>query len=89
MSGHYTITRILDPINEHRNAMNAAKDKRVGRDTMASFYADCIRAGMNCEQVTSLNRAIMDRWPRGLVYIKTKAWKELTPKADAAKAVQP
>lgn len=62
------------------NALLAANCKDVTREGMACFYADCIRA----ETITKkpcdwpeINAAIVRRWPKGLVWIKTQAWKKV------------
>ena len=80
------IERIYVSSVEQLNAINAAKDPVVKRDDMASVYADCIRADTAAfitlsERVdfVQVNNAILQRWPKGLEYIKRKAWKLLEP----------
>ena len=77
MSEQITITRIYDADSDFSNAMNAVKDKAATRLVIASFYADCIRARIRPEQVSELNHAILARWPKGLKFIKEKAWGEV------------
>lgn len=78
------IERVYISSVEQSNAINATKEKSVTRDVMAGFYADCIRADALAfhnkdERVNfrEVNQAIMQRWPKGLSYIKDKAWKIL------------
>jgi len=77
MSDQITITRVYSADSDFSNAMNVAKDKTVTRLLMASFYADCIQARISPEQVSALNHAILARWPKGLKFIKEKAWGEV------------
>jgi len=58
-----------------RNAMNAANYTDVKRDGMAEYYADMLSANCTDEQFEQVNRRIVQRWPKGLQYIKTRAWK--------------
>ncbi len=74
------IERIYSPVCEMSNAMNAVADKRCTQKDVAGFYADLIRCA-NIHGVASIdwkkiNEAIVTRWPKGLVRIKTMAWKE-------------
>jgi hypothetical protein len=66
--------RVYDPASATHNALNAAEETSVTRDIMAEFYADCLRAGRDCDY-KAINAAILKRWPKGLNYIKTRAWK--------------
>ncbi len=66
--------RIYHPEIDTSNALLAATQKETTRDLMAEFYADCLRAGRACD-FAAINQAILKRWPRGLNYIKTRAWK--------------
>lgn len=73
------IERVYIPSIDFTNAMNAVADPECTRDTMASFYEDLLRCsfanGTDCIDWKTVNKAILERWPRGLNYIKTKAWK--------------
>ena len=70
--------RIYDPECEASNAVNAAADPECTRDAMASFYADCIRATLaGPVDFARVNRAVLARWPRGLLYVKRRAWREV------------
>lgn len=75
------VERIYWPPVDFSNAMNAAADKECTRDLMASFYEDCLRCsakhGQSSIDWESLNAAILKRWPKGLEYIKRKAWERL------------
>lgn len=74
-----TFERVYIPSIELQNAINAAKDKSCTREIMARFYADCIRCstihGLGSIDWKTLNAAIVNRWPRGLEYIKSLARK--------------
>lgn len=72
----FTVVRTYFPRIETGNALNAAADSECTRETMVSFYADCIRAGTECDW-PAINAAILNRWPRGLQWIKQQAWKGL------------
>lgn len=73
------IEYVYVPANEQANALSAATDPECTRKQMASFYADLIRCGQihgsDSINFDVVNRAILVRWPRGLVWIKTRAWK--------------
>ena len=62
--------------------MEAVKHKGTTSDLMATFYANCIiateRTSVEYTQGESwvyLNKAIIKRWPKGLLNIKKMAWK--------------
>ena len=73
----FTIIRV--PAIDQHNAMTAASNKDVTRDDMATFYADLIlcahQFGDHAIDFEAVHRAILERWPGGLNYIKSKAWK--------------
>jgi len=76
-----TLERVYSPACEQSNAINATKDKSVKRNDMVGFYADCLRCaaihGVHSISWIAVNGAIVDRWPKGLNYIKKQAWKQL------------
>lgn len=61
------------------NALNAAVDPTCTRDLMASVYEDCLHCygkhGKDSIDFKAINEAIVKRWPKGLEYIKMRAWK--------------
>jgi hypothetical protein len=71
--------RVYIPSNEQSNALTAAADPACTRETMAGFYAGLIRCaqvhGADSIDFSAVNRAILARWPAGLVWIKRRAWK--------------
>lgn len=73
------IERIYSPESDTMNAMNAIADPECTRDSMASFYEDLLhcyqRFGQHSIDFKAINEAIVKRWPKGLTYIKNKAWK--------------
>ena len=76
------IERIYVSSIEQSNAVNCTKDKEATRNDMAFVYANCIiadligwRDGTERVDFRIVNDAILKRWPDGLLYIKTKAWK--------------
>lgn len=78
----FTLERIYIASVDQSNAINATKDKRCKAADMAGFYADCIicdaiarRDGIARIDWHAVNYAILERWPKGLVRIKTAAWK--------------
>ena len=77
------IEEMFHPNWNFPNAMNAVADEETTRDLMAEFYADCIRAGAEhgTDKIDwkALNEAIIKRWPKGLSYIKTQAWRKRRP----------
>lgn len=79
MTDRATIERIYGPWDES-NAINAASDKQCTWLMMVGFYRDCLKAYGQGVQINWLkvNAAIMARWPKGLLRIKTKAWVGLT-----------
>jgi hypothetical protein len=91
-----TIERIYIASVEQSNAINAANDNECTRDVMAGFYRDCIIADKIHPEngrvdFKAVNQAILQRWPKGLNYIKEKAWKlgeEIREFAEAIKACQ-
>lgn len=84
-----TVERVYDVFIEEENAVNAAADRTCNRDGMVGMYADCIiadhlerkRGGTNAINWKRVNAAILERWPKGLVYIKEGAWRALGEKA--------
>lgn len=78
-----TIEQVFSPDCCQSNAINAAASKECNRDLMAEFYADCLRAagehGVDSIDWKAVNTAILARWPKGLKYIKEKAWKMPRP----------
>lgn len=85
MADEFTIERIYIPSCDQSNAINAAADRTMTRKDMAGFYADCLRAdavgvrlGLGRVDFAAVNKAILARWPKGLTFIKERAWKELT-----------
>ena len=68
--------RIYSAANEQSNALNAAAHPECTRDLMAEFYADCLKCDRTKIDWAALNAAILKRWPKGLKYIKERAWKE-------------
>jgi hypothetical protein len=70
------IERIYESKNEQRNLLNGVKDRQCNQAIMAELYADCLACAAGIDWV-KVNAAIMKRWPRGLVRIKTQAWKIL------------
>lgn len=93
MSDEFIIEELFFPACNFSNAMNAVADKEVTRDDMAEFYADCLRAGAEHghDKIDwkALNLAIMKRWPKGLKYIKEKAWKKRRPPIRRAAEGEP
>ena len=73
--------RIYSPAIDTMNAMNAIADPDCTRDAMAGFYEDLIHCanvhGTHSIDWKKINEAIVKRWPKGLEYIKTKAWKRV------------
>ena len=79
-----TVERIYMPAVDQSNALNAAADKDCRRVGMAGMYADCLRAdtiakreGLPGVDWKAVNAAILKRWPKGLNWIKERAWKML------------
>ena len=76
------IERVYCPANEQSNCLNAIADERAKQADVAAFYADCIRADAiakyqgkpRCDW-KAINRAICERWPKGLEWVKKMAWK--------------
>ena len=76
------VERFYFPANEQSNCLNAIADKRSKQADVAAFYADCIRAdaiatrrgNIGCDW-KAINRAICERWPKGLERVKKMAWK--------------
>lgn len=80
-----TIERIYISSIDQSNAISATECKEVTRDDMAQLYAGCIVSDElarrdNRQRVdwVKVNEAITRRWPKGLIYIKKKAWKMIT-----------
>ena len=72
------IRRLYFPSNDLRNCLNAIADKLFRQADVAGFYADCIvcdSAGGGIDW-TTINKAIVTRWPKGLLRVKTMAWKK-------------
>jgi hypothetical protein len=73
------IERVYIPSNEQSNALAAAADPACTREDMAGCYAELIRCaqihGAESIDFAAVNRAILARWPAGLVWIKRRAWK--------------
>ncbi len=71
--------RIYDPATVQANALDAVADPKCTRELMATFYADLIRCaqryGNDCINSGVINLAIFTRWPKGLEFIKRRAWK--------------
>ncbi len=77
------IIRLHIPGIALHNALTAAAAKACSREKMAHFYADMILAG--CKDWHEINAAIQNRWPHGLAYIKTQAWKIAKSNAISAR----
>ena len=91
----YTIERIYSAEIDQSNAINAAADKEVTRDVMATFYRDCIIAdkkdGLGRRvDFAVLNKAIIERWSlSSLAYIKNLAWKQIIEASQQSRASSP
>jgi len=75
------LERIYHPTIDTSNALNAVADPDCTRKDMAVFYADLLRChALYPGQIDwpAINNAILKRWPRGLEYIKSLAWKEVS-----------
>jgi len=62
------------------NALLGAKCPDVNQNSMADFYADMLRAEAITKKPcdwSAVNKAILERWPKGLVRIKDKAWRKI------------
>ena len=71
------IRRLYFSSNLQRNFLSAIADKLSRQEDVASFYADCIicdsaEGGIDW---ATINKAVVTRWPKGLLRVKTMAWK--------------
>ncbi len=78
----FTLERIYVSAIEQSNCLKAIADKEATQKVIAGFYADCIRADgfarLNNREKPDfgvINRAITQRWAKGLNRVKEMAWK--------------
>ncbi len=88
----FTIERVYIPAVEQQNCLNAIADYTTTQKDVAGLYADCIRAasGKHLDDgggvdFKVINLAITKRWPKGLLRVKTMAWKLLKPATEGGR----